>query len=67
MHDATYHDALQTALTFANQVAPTGAEQRGFAQLVAAMQDEGENPSDICRAIVNRLADGMNYGNWPTA
>lgn len=67
MHDQAQREAVQTALTLANQVSPSGVAQRGFAKLAMDMESAGESFVDICRAIINRMADGMNHGNWPTA
>ena len=62
---ANYNDALQHLLTAANIYAPTAKEQRGFANIVAAMQRDGHSPSDIGAQIVCALFDGIAYGNWP--
>lgn len=57
--------AISPLLTAINHVSPTGQVQRGFVNHLHEMEDAGE-PADACfKALVQRLLDGLQYGNWP--
>ena len=55
-------------LTFCVELSPNGKVQRGFSTLYNNLQD---NPPEynqflpVVKGLLNRLQDGLCYGNWP--
>lgn len=58
-------NAIDTLLTFINKVAPNGAVQLAFIDLLNKSRSEGNSDEVVYVQLMFACIDGLKYGNWP--
>jgi len=49
-----------------NALSPSRFDRVSITNMASEMRKSGESDTEICKAIVCRLLDGVAYGNWPS-